>query len=145
MNTLAVTIYEYANTVLIVPLMRTVAGFDIEGEPVLKAPADDCNTIGNHCLQALQQFRSDVEIPKPYKWNTFLAAGVKTGRQFQMNSRCCGLIRVENSWSICPTRNLGAREGFEPMPNEQITETFLPEAHTLGMLVKRGLLLCEKG
>lgn len=114
--------YFFQGHVLLATERETTAGVWISDGPVGVCEPSDPMILGKAVLSALAA--SQRETPHPTDWKTIVnsvpaAAGAKSHKAFMASARHVA-VEAEGSQVIFrPSRNLGAREGFEPSGLEQ--------------------------
>jgi hypothetical protein len=112
-------------------------------EPVVKLD-EGCSDgeLGEAARAAMSASRTGV--PHPQTWAGLLdpllrLAGVKTWSTFAKSATCAEIEEEGAKVSVIPTRNLGAKEGFQPVP----ARAHIVDGHatdSIGACVRQALL-----
>jgi hypothetical protein len=101
--------------------------------PVLVSEQNDAVQLGNAILAALDGSKDNVAHPTSWKGQfdvVLKMAGVRTWNAFAKSARCVEIEFETNRISFLPTRNLGAKGGFEPLSAKVLSSP--PESRRLG-------------
>jgi hypothetical protein len=112
---------------------RTNVGVWILSAPVLVAEQNDPVQLGNAILTVLDGSKENIAHPTSWtgRFDVVLKlAGVKTWSVFAKSAKCVQIEFETNRISFLPTRNLGAKDGFEPLPAKVLSSP--PESRRLG-------------
>jgi hypothetical protein len=114
------TAYQRGDTIFFHPYSETMAGVWILSEPILKLKIYDREKLGEVALDTLNY--SKTNVPHPIVWKGLFdpmlrEARVKSWSAFSKSAKCVQIEFWENRISMLPTRNLGAKAGFEPIEN----------------------------
>lgn len=140
------TVYERKGRLIVQPSSKTTAGIWILQEPVLSTSADaDAGEVGALVRQALESSQADV--PHPTRWAGLVqpllkAAGVRSYKTFVNGARGIDVYQEGETISFTPFRNLGHKEGFEPISEKEL-ESKSPGAAEIGRLVRQCLVTAE--
>jgi len=110
-------VYSRGNDVIIHASSQTTEGLWIHSEPYTRQSSDCSNVeLGRAVLSALNC--SKLFVPHPTQWagrlNPLLnTAGVKSWSTFAKSAVCVEVEQEGADIGLVPTRNLGAKEGFE--------------------------------
>lgn len=121
--------YRANGTVVIAPVVRTTTGLGLEVEPEALGVAPDQERIAEALAHALAQSDRVVAHPAQHEWKGFFqpflhAAGVRSRIAFMADAHRVSVRLVDDSLEITPQRNLGSKDGFEPVPDGAV---LLPE------------------
>lgn len=115
--------YRANGTVVIAPVIRTTSGIGLEVDPKSLGTAPDQESIAGRLAEALAE--SDRVVPQPSqdKWKGFFqpflnAAGVRSHKAFMVDAQRVSIRVVDDQLKLTPQRNLGSKDGFEPMPDQ---------------------------
>ena len=109
--------YIFNGRIVVAAERQTTAGVWISDGPVLACEPNDPMTLGQAVLSTLSASRKGT--PHPTDWKSIAnpvpaAAGAKSYKAFMSSAKHVA-IEAEGSQVIFrPSRNLGAKEGFEP-------------------------------
>jgi hypothetical protein len=109
----------YANgKIIVAPVVRTTMGLGLEVDPTvyLPIPAD----VAAGLTDALARSAVVVDHPTQTEWNGFFkpfqnAAGVRSHAAFMKAAQSVSIYIADDQIEITPQRNLGPKEGFEPI------------------------------
>ena len=112
------TAYLVSDRVLVGTDSKTTAGLWIAQGPVHAFSMDDLAALGEGLATALD--RSQEGVAHPAAWTGFFdpflkVAKVRSLKQFMNGARCVGITRQNEEHRFEPTRNLGVKNGFEPL------------------------------
>jgi hypothetical protein len=113
------TAYQRGERIILHASSKTKAGVWILSAPVLAADQTDPRHLGEGVLEALDGSREGV--PHPISWKGIFdpvlqLAGVKSWGTFAKMAKCVQIEFGTNRIALLPTKNLGAKDGFEPLP-----------------------------
>ena len=108
---------------------RTATGLQMEVEPRSMHVDAEAEEVAASLLAALEP--SEVSAVRPTDWKSvfepFLkAAGVRRFKAFMSTARSVNVDEQDGAFLVTPNRNLGPREGFEPIPSEALKLSDLP-------------------
>lgn len=106
---------------------------------------DSVTALGEAVLRALAAARNDIPHPLPSEWSAlakplYKAAGVKSWATFVKGALFCNIREEGGNLYIEPNRNLGARGGFQPIPDQN--DLRIPasaSAEEIGAAVRKAL------
>jgi hypothetical protein len=112
--------YQRGDDIFFHPSNETTAGVWILSEPILKLKIYDSEKLGGAALYALGY--SKINAPHPLVWKGLFdpmlcESHVKSWSAFSKSAKCVEIEFWTNRISMLPTRNLGAKAGFEPIEN----------------------------
>ncbi|MES2903923.1 MAG: hypothetical protein V4696_07040 [Pseudomonadota bacterium] len=115
--------YRANGTVVIAPVIRTTSGIGLEVDPIGLGAAPDQETIAGALAEALAQSDRIVAQPAQHEWKGFFqpflnAAGVRSHKAFMGDAQRVSIRVVDGRLKLTPQRNLGSKEGFEPIPDQ---------------------------
>ncbi|WP_194954959.1 hypothetical protein [Sphingopyxis solisilvae] len=104
--------------IIVAPVVRTTTGLGLEVDPSVYAPIPAEIALG--MKEALVKSAVVVEHPPQSEWKNFFkpfqdAAGVRSHAAFMKAAQRVSIRVVDNQIKITPQRNLGSKEGFEPI------------------------------
>jgi hypothetical protein len=81
--------------------------------------------LGNAACAVLNASQESIRHPKQEEWSGVAApmlelAGVKSWATFMRNTACLSLEDEGGQLKVIPHRNMGPKEGFEPVPARAI-------------------------
>jgi hypothetical protein len=117
-----VSAYRVGPKLVICAMSVTTTGLLVDDGPRYSPPADDPLAVGRAVLRALGDVRTRAPHPKPAEslmQPTLDAAGVSL-RRFRKEALYVGMELAGDRLVFTPTRNLGAKGGFEWCPAEQL-------------------------
>lgn len=114
--------YRANGTVVIAPVVRTTTGLGLEVEPEALGDAPDGERIARALANALTQSDRLVAHPAQHEWKGFFkpflhATGVRSHKAFMADAQRVSVRLVDNKLKLTPQRNLGSKDGFEPVPD----------------------------
>lgn len=141
-------VYRHKGSLYVRPFCQTTAGVWIGADCVVRldpnaSPLDK----GEAVVEALD--RSDQVIPHPTHWDNveedalLRLAGVKSWSTFMKTARSVGIELEGSIVRIEPARNLGPKEGFEPLRDKQIEVSISSPQGDIGEALEAALRLCE--
>src|SRR5260370_31531114 len=127
------TAYKRGDRIFLHASSKTTAGVWMLTPSVLAPDQGDPAYLGRAILDALEG--SEEGIAHPNSWRGIFdpllqLAGVKSWDAFAKSARCVEIEFGTNRVSFLPTKNLGAKDGFEPLPAR--VESSSPEPEALG-------------
>jgi len=125
------TAYKREDRIFLHASSRTTAGVWILTAPVLAPDRDDRAHLGSAVLHALEGSQEGIEHPTSWKGiidPVLQLAGVKSWDAFAKSARCVEIKFGTNRVSFLPTKNLGAKDGFEPLSAQIKSSSSEPEA-----------------
>lgn len=139
-------VYLRGDKIIVNPISQTITGVGIGTEPfeVLDEKVSP-TSLGEAVLGALEAARFDIPHPLPNEWSSFAkplykAARVRSWAKFVQGAIYCDVTRGVEGFSIEPSRNMGARGGFQPIPGQD--ELRIPasaSAEEIGAAVRKAL------
>ncbi|WHU05013.1 hypothetical protein [Sphingomonas sp. NIBR02145] len=139
-----VSIYERSGTVYVVTSHQTQAGFWVDDEGVEVLPGAQPVDVGNAVEAALARSREGVPTPPPsadLSAPLLAAAGVASWNTFAKVAKYVGVRQNGDAIKVTPYRNLGGKDGFDPMQDKAIS---LPAGDTgLAATLVRALEIAE--
>jgi hypothetical protein len=127
------TAYQRGDEIFLHASSKTTTGVWILSDPVMAADRNDLACLGRAIIKALEGSREGVEHPTTWKgiFNPILhLAGAKSWGAFAKSAKCVEIEFETNRVSFVPTKNLGARDGFEPLAAH--VQSSSPESEALG-------------
>ena len=125
----AAVVYLVNHHLVIGASRRTATGLQLEVEPrALQADAN-AEEVAASLLSALHASEPTAVPPRDWKgvFDPFLrAAGVKNYKAFMAAARSVNVDEQDGEFVVTPNRNLGPREGFEPITSESLRLSDLP-------------------
>jgi hypothetical protein len=143
------TLHERKGELFLSSSSLTTDGVWIDSEPFCKIPAEsDSKLIGDAIINAINSSRQGVPHPGPNQWSSVIApllalASAKSYGAFMKNSRCLVFTLDGDTIKMIPSKNLGPKGGFEPLPADTISVPFTSPAESIGDSVKKCLEKCE--
>jgi hypothetical protein len=137
----AATVYRKGDTLFSHAMSRTTVGVWIATPPFTATSMNENASLkGVALLRALEGSRPSV--PHPTKWNELLKpllqlAGTKSWRRFVENNKCLNVEAEGALLKLIPTRNLGAEDGFEPVPEECVILSFSSSPEEIGSILQQ--------
>lgn len=112
-------------TVVIAPVVRTTAGLGLEVDPQRLGATPSQADVAAALSQTLSQSQRVIAHPTQQEWKGFFqpflsAAGVRSLKAFMATARSVGVEERDGTFVITPCRNLGAKEGFEPISSQAV-------------------------
>ncbi|QAY78981.1 hypothetical protein [Sphingosinicella sp. BN140058] len=122
---LSAVAYLANGKLIIAPVVRTTDGLGLEVEPSTLGGSPDEDSIAEALSGALTRSGRVVPHPAQSEWKgvfqPFLkAASVRSYKAFMKDARTISIRATENALELTPYRNLGSKEGFQPMPEEVV-------------------------
>ena len=146
MKRAAAALYKRREMLIVEPTSTTTAGVGIGTAPIETFPDEiSSELLGEAVLRALEAARTGVPHPGPDEWAAiakplYEAAGVKSWGAFVKGAVYCHVTRDDANLYIEPSRNLGARGGFQPIPGQDGIEIpALSSAEEIGNAVREAL------
>jgi len=111
--------------VIIAPVVRTTTGLGLEIEPRSLGASPDINATGAALAAALASSKRIISHPSQDEWKGFFApfqsaAGVRSYKAFMKEAKRVSVRVIDDHLKLTPQRNLGSKEGFEPIPDEAV-------------------------
>jgi len=124
MNRSAV-VYAIGSKLIVASSSKTTMGVGLHVDPVVLSLDSSMGDVEVQLAESLRASDRILAHPAQSEWkgsfDPFLkAAGVRSFRSFMQNARMLMVDQDENGVTITPTRNLGAKGGFEELLNEQV-------------------------
>jgi hypothetical protein len=122
------TAYKKGNALYLHSSSKTTAGVWIATPPFVKVEMDStASAKGEAVIQALNA--SEEGVPHPTNWNGRIdplldLAGVKTWATFMKNAVCVDVESDGEQLKLIPMRNLGPKDGFEPVLENTVALSF---------------------
>lgn len=116
--------YLRRNKVIICPVSDTTDGVGVICEPIFDLDANNVLGLGEAVLEALALSQDGIQHPGPTEWSKLLepvlkAAKVGSWSTFVRSAKDV-IVRFETNRIVyVPTRNLGPRNGFAPLPEKE--------------------------
>lgn len=122
--TKSVAAYLVNGRVLIAPSVRTTSGVGLEIGPQNLATSPDLKEVEVGLATAFGRSEWIVPHPVQSEWkgsfDPFLkAAGVRSLKAFMATAQLIYVDEKDGEWIVTPHRNLGAKEGFEPIEEDR--------------------------
>ena len=120
----SVAAYLVNRRVLIAPLVRTTSGVGLEIYPQNLGSSPDHKEVEAGLATAFARSEWMVPHPAQSEWKGFFdpflkAAGVRSLKAFMATAQLLNVEEKDGVWIVTPHRNLGAKEGFEPILQDQ--------------------------
>jgi hypothetical protein len=128
---------------------RTTSGVWIATCPYLRVDRDAPNSEkGRALIEALNKSQASVEHPSD--WTGFFdpmlrLAGQRSWVSFAQDAACLGIEEQDGVIRILPKRNLGPKEGFEPIPEQRVAVPLSSPYKEIGDTLELSLKHCEMG
>ncbi|OYW44537.1 MAG: hypothetical protein B7Z08_09375 [Sphingomonadales bacterium 32-68-7] len=115
--------YSANGKIIVAPVVRTTTGLGLEVEPIVHPPI--AADIARGLRDALARSAVVVEHPSQGEWKGSFkpfqdAAGVRSHSAFMKTARRVSIDVVDDHVKITPERNLGPKEGFEPIADAAV-------------------------
>lgn len=122
----SVAVYRVNGKLVVAPMVRTTSGLGLEVDPLSLGASPDRKAVEAAIAAALAQSGRVVPHPAQSEWkgsfDPFLkAAGVRSLKAFMATAQSLCIDEKEGALTITPNRNLGAKEGFEPLDADRKT------------------------
>ena len=122
----SVAVYRANGRLLVAPMVRSTNGLGLEIDPKDLGECPDEESVEAAIASALAQSERIVPHPEQSEWkgffNPFLkAAGVRSYKSFMATARSLSVDEECGVLIVTPNRNLGAKEGFEPIVADRQT------------------------
>ena len=116
--------YEWHGRIILHPDSKTTSGFWIGSEPISSSDPGDPIELGRAILSALGGSKGGV--PDPSIWADLTApllkfVGAKSFRAFFGSARSVSIELQDDRVTFTPYRNLGARDGYQPIQGKDRT------------------------
>lgn len=129
-------IYAIGDRLVVGASCRTPAGFRVDVEPrtlSMDASAEEFALALSNALAV-----SSAPIAPPRDWKSFFdpflkAAGVRSHKAFMAATRLVSVDERDGTYTVMPSRNLGAKQGFEGDPAQAINTSDLGQAASLAL------------
>ncbi len=126
-------VYRVNGTLVVAPMVRTTSGLGLEIDPRTLGAAPNRETVEAALGSALAQSGRIVPHPAQDEWKGYFdpflkAAGVRSFKSFMATAQSLHIDEMDGAWAVTPNRNLGAKEGFEPIDAERKTVADLSAA-----------------
>lgn len=110
---------------MIAPVVRTTTGLGIEVEPEALGGSPEEERVASALVDALSRSERVVEHPAQFEWKGFFqpflaATGTRSHKAFMSDAQRVSIRAVADQLKFTPARNLGNREGFEPIPDDTV-------------------------
>jgi hypothetical protein len=143
----AATAYKKGNALYLQSLSRTTAGVWIATVPFVKVEMGSTPSAKGETVIKLLNASQDG-APHPTHWSGLIApllelAGVKSWASFMKNAISLNLEAEGERLTIIPSRNLGSKEGFEPVPENAIMVPFSSPPDQIGEALDKALASCQ--
>jgi len=117
--------YRANGTIVIAPVVRTTTGLGLEVEPEALGPTPDQESIARALAHAIAQSDRVVAHPAQHEWKGFFqpflnATGVRSHKAFMADAQRVSVRLVDDQLKLTPQRNLGNKDGFEPVPDDAV-------------------------
>ena len=115
--------YSVNGKIIVAPVVRTTTGIGLEVDPSVFPPIAADQALGMQ--DALAKSAMVVEHPPQSGWKSFFkpfqdAAGVRNYAAFMKAAQMVSIRVVGDQIEIEPQRNLGLKEGFEPIADAAV-------------------------
>ncbi|RST30115.1 hypothetical protein HMF7854_04215 [Sphingomonas ginkgonis] len=122
----SVAVYRVNGTVVVAPMVRTTSGLGLEVDPCTLGASPEREAVEAALRSALAQSGRIVPHPSQHEWkgsfDPFLkAAGVRSLTAFMATAQSLHVDEEAGAVVVTPNRNLGAKEGFEPVLTDRQT------------------------
>jgi hypothetical protein len=144
---LSATVFKLRDVLYLHSESKTTDGVWIASGPFLKI-TNSKSVLGEAALTVLQASKTSIPHPKPEEWGGIIApvlqlAGVKSWSKFVKDASSADLKVEGDRLKIIPNRNLGHKDGFEPIREKAIELPFPCSSHEIGAAVDEALARCE--
>ena len=117
--------YLANGNLIIAPVVRTTTGLGLEVEPNALGSLPDEDGTADALAEALARSARVVPHPAQNEWKGFTepfqkAAGVRSYKAFMKDAKRVSIRAIEDKLKFTPQRNLGSREGFEPILDQVV-------------------------
>lgn len=117
--------YRTNGTLVLAPVVRTTTGLGLEVDPKCLGATPDEAIVAQALAQALTQSDRIVPHPAQQEWKGFFqpfleASGVRSHKAFMANAQRVSIRLIDDRLKLTPQRNLGSKEGFEPIPDQAV-------------------------
>jgi hypothetical protein len=128
------TAYKRGDRILLHASSKTIDGVWVLTAPVLTEDRNNSVRLGKAVLDALDGSKEGIDHPT--SWTgvfdpVLRLAGVKSWNAFTRSAKCVEIEFGTNQVTFVPTKNLGPKDGFEPLSTE--VRTSPPECNAVGM------------
>jgi hypothetical protein len=143
----AATVYRRSSALLLHSSSKTTAGLWIATAPFLRVESGSAQAAkGEAALAVLNA--SQEGVPHPTNWSGLVApllelAGVKSWATFMKGAACLNLEVEGEQLKVIPNRNLGPKEGFEPVPENAVELPFPSSPGQIGAALEEALARCQ--
>src|SRR5664280_101765 len=113
--------YKRADEIFLHASSMTTAGVWIISLPVLTCNLNDRARLSGYIAEALEGSKEGVSHPTSWKglFDPVLElAGVKSWSAFAKPAKCVQIELESDQVRFTPTKNLGPKEGFQPIPRK---------------------------
>lgn len=119
----AAVAYSANGKIIVAPVVRTTTGLGLEVDPSVYPPIPTDIALG--MKEALAKSAVIVEHPSQSEWKGFFkpfqdAVGVRNHAAFMKMAQRVSIRVLDNQIKITPQRNLGPKEGFEPIADATV-------------------------
>jgi len=116
----SVAAYRVNGILVVAPVVRTTSGHGLEINPQNLGACPDREAVEAAITSAFAQSGRIVPHPAQSEWkgsfDPFLkAAGVRSFKAFMSTAQSLTIDEEDGALAVTPSRNLGAKEGFEPV------------------------------
>lgn len=143
----AAGVYRKDDAYYISSSSKTTVGVWIATVPFLKVEANSTpSTKGEAVLQALDA--SHHGVPHPINWTELgcpllKLAGVRSWAAFMKRAKCLDVEADGEKLRLVPYRNLGPKEGFEPILDRAVELSLPSSPDRIGLALEEAMGLCE--
>jgi hypothetical protein len=140
-------VFEYNGNLYFRPYSQTTAGVWIGTDSIMRLDTAAPNSeIGRVVLLVID--KSQYAIPHPSVWSEMdddpllKAAGVKSWSAFMKKAKCLAVDLENLTLRLIPRRNMGPREGYEPMPEQSVEIPLDSPPQHIGLAIRDKLSSC---
>ena len=116
-------VYAVNDRLIVAPNRRTATGLRVQVNPTAIDGSAGPTELSGSISAALDASALTAIPPRDWKgvFVPFLqAAGVRNMKVFMASARMVDVDERDGTFEVTPNRNLGPKEGFEPIPSETI-------------------------
>lgn len=144
----AATVYKRPDGFYLHSESQTTAGIWLATAPFLRIALDaSSRTMGEAIAEALAGSQYSIEHPTKWSDNPILPmleiAGVKSWTVFAGDALCVSIQLSQTTLTVTPERNLGPKEGFEPIPGVACILPFPSPNEEIRMALEQAFNRCE--
>jgi hypothetical protein len=141
------TTYKRKGKIFFHSSSKTTAGVWIATGPFLSIEdSEQSSKKGNYIKEVLKS--SEEGITHPNSWENLFEpilnlAGVKSWSTFAKSAISCSIELENDELQFIPNRNLGPREGYEPIHERTLIVSFDTSIEKIGYMLDRAFEACE--